>query len=279
MRVINVGLEAFSCSGFQNIELMEQMYEKYQENPTSVEPSWRAIFDQLGEPKAKRGPVSVPCEETKAHAELRVYHLIQAYRIYGHLMAKIDPIATRPIEEPWQLQLETLGFTQEELTHSFPTCGLLDNSTAPLQEIIEALREIYSGNIGVEYMCVQDPHLEQWLQQHIEPGRFKIRLTIDQKKMILQHLNKSELFEIFLHTKYAGQKRFSLEGGETLIPILAAAIETGTRLGIHEFVIGMAHRGRLNILSNILDKSYSQIFSEFEEGYIRKFEVREVMLH
>lgn len=117
-------------------------------------------------------------------------------------------------------------------------------------------------------MGVQNPQLEQWLQQYIEPTRFKIKLPIGQKKMILQYLNKSELFEVFLHTKYTGQKRFSLEGGETLIPILAAIINTGADIGMEEYVLGMTHRGRLNVLSNILNKSYADIFSEFEEGYI-----------
>ncbi|NGX43530.1 MAG: Multifunctional 2-oxoglutarate metabolism enzyme [Chlamydiae bacterium] len=270
-------LEAFIQAGFQNTELLEQMYWKYRENPNSVDSSWRVMFDQLDSvpttvpaeatPVAKEPEQIVPMDRT-APAAIRVYHLIQAYRKYGHLMAKINPIATHPIEEPWQLYLENLGFTQEELEVNFPSYGFSDQPSMPLKEIIRSLQEIYCGNIGVEYMGIQDPQLEEWLQQHIEPSRFRIQLTIEQKKMILQHLNKSELFEVFLHTKYVGQKRFSLEGGETLIPILAAIIETGSEHRLEEFIIGMAHRGRLNVLSNILDKSYAQIFSEFEEGYI-----------
>lgn len=276
-------------SGIANIELIEQMYARYRESPGSVDPSWRKVFDQLEvyQPlpledmtshlidtaqfeaqQVRPQTVQYAVVDRTAPPDLRVYNLIQAYRTYGHLMARFNPIATHPIEEPWQLQLETLGFSPEELSQTFPTHGLVTQPTVPLQQIIDVLRLIYCGNIGVEYMGLQDPKLEQWLQQHIEPTRFKIQLTIDQKKMILQHLNKSGLLESFLHTKYVGQKRFSLEGGETLIPILAAIIETGAEQGLEEFEIGMAHRGRLNVLANILQKSYSQMFSEFEEGYI-----------
>ena len=259
-------LEALFQSGVYNIELIEQMYEKYTKEAGLVDPSWRDVFDRLKHLKSK--PPSPSPISGSASGDFRIYHLIDAYRTYGHLMAKTNPIATHLVEEPRQLHLERMGFAPEELTQSFPTCGLLEKPLAPLQDIIDVLRKIYCGNIGVEYMRIQDPYLEQWLQENIEPSHFKIKLTIDQKKMILQHLNKSELFEVFLHTKYVGQKRFSLEGSETFIPILASVIDTGTDLGIRVFVLGMAHRGRLNVLSNILDKSYAQIFSEFEEGYI-----------
>jgi 2-oxoglutarate dehydrogenase E1 component len=203
-----------------------------------------------------------------APADLRIERLIRAYRTYGHLLADINPISTHQKQTPPDLRLENLGFSPTELKQNFPTNGLMEKPEAPLHEIVELLQEIYCGHIGVEYIGAQNPALEKWLQERIEPTRFKIDLTIEQKKMILQHLNKSELLESFLHTKYVGQKRFSLEGGETLIPMLAAIIETGTTLGLEEFVFGMAHRGRLNVLANILDKSYSQIFSEFDEGYI-----------
>lgn len=265
-------LEELIHSGFANLALIEEMYTKYQVDPWSLDQEWRDIFAQLEDtyrPSAEPSPESEQLAVDRlAPSDLRIYYLIQAYRTYGHLMAKINPIAINSQEEPWQLRLETLGFSPENLSENFPTNGLLTNSSAPLKDIVKRLQEIYCGNIGVEYTGVQDPQLEQWLQKHIESCRFKIELTIEQKKMILQHLNKSELFEVFLHTKYVGQKRFSLEGSETLIPIMAAVIETGADLGMRKFVLGMAHRGRLNVLSNIMEKSYSQIFSEFEEGYI-----------
>ncbi|EFB41940.1 hypothetical protein pah_c022o270 [Parachlamydia acanthamoebae str. Hall's coccus] len=260
-------------SGFANLALIDEMYAKFQADPHSVDSSWRHLFEEAKPgatqtfPSDRRGIDQMLIDQVAAGG-VRIYHLIEAYRTYGHYMAKVNPIATAPIEEPWQLKLETLGFTPEELSHRFPTCGLLNEASATLQELINCLREIYCENIGIEYMGLENPDMEKWLQNHIEPTRFKIELTFEQKRLILQHLNKSELFELFLHTKYTGQKRFSLEGGETLIPILDAIIEKGSQEGVEEFVLGMAHRGRLNVLSNILDKSYADIFSEFDEGYI-----------
>lgn len=275
----------FDESAFANSQLFDDLYEKYKKDKNSVDPSWRKIFDefetqdQLGillsprleapgyitsrvEPARPKGVVH------QEQSDLKIFTLIEAYRTYGHLMAKINPVNPHDIEVPYQLRLDNLGFTKEDLSKSFPTCGIMKEAQAPLLDIINTLKEIYCDKIGVEYMGVESPEMESWLQQQIEPNRFRVQLTIEQKQMILQHLNKSELFESFLHTKYVGQKRFSLEGGETLIPILSAIIETGSGLGMDEFVIGMAHRGRLNVLSNILNKSYVDVFSEFDEGYI-----------
>lgn len=252
---------------FANIALIEEMYARFQESPSSVDPSWKTYFEQLNGSVPERGAAPAAVADTSA-SDIRVYHLIQAYRTYGHLMAKINPIATQPLKEPWQLKLETLKFSQDELQTTFPTYGLIEEKTATLEKIVSTLRAIYCDKIGVEYMGLQSPELEQWLQKKIERSRFKINLSIDEKRKILHLLNKSELFESFLHTKYTGQKRFSLEGGETLIPMLAGVIDQGAAIGMEEFIIGMAHRGRLNVLSNILNKSYTEIFNEFDEGYI-----------
>ncbi|MCB1136585.1 MAG: 2-oxoglutarate dehydrogenase E1 component, partial [Chlamydiia bacterium] len=240
-------------------------------NPASVPGSWAAYFASVDSAEGQinhspRTPAAAPSPAlTQDH---RVFNLILAYRAYGHLRAKVNPIATHTPSFPYELDLSRFGFKERDLGIEVPTGGLLPGLTAPLKDIIAVLEETYCGRIGLEYMDLQNPDMETWLQQEIEPKRFRPRLTIDQKKMILNHLNKSELFESFLHTKYTGQKRFSLEGGETLIPILGAILETGSELGLSEFYIGMAHRGRLNVLSNILNKSYGDIFSEFEEGYI-----------
>lgn len=251
-----------------NLAFLEEIYSKYKENPDSVDPSWKdaiAAFEaEIIRPSADTFPqknVSIP-------DDLRIYNLIEAYRCYGHLMAKINPISVSPIEEPPQLHLKSLGFSTQELELQFPTCGLMPAPTAPLNEIIATLKSIYSEKIGIEYMGLLNPQLEEWVQRHVEVNRFKVELPIEQRKMILQRLNRSELFESFIHTRYPGQKRFSLEGSETLIPMLEALVETGSQLGVEEFFIGMAHRGRLNVLSNILNKSHSEIFSEFEDNYI-----------
>lgn len=249
-----------------NLELMEKLYELYRANPEQVNSAWRHYFQQLDGQGGKT--VVKPREVGEQPADIKVFNLIQAYRKYGHLQAKINPIATHEIEESEELKLENYGFTQEDLKKSFPTCGLMPKEKATLQEIIDVLKSTYCDRIGIEYMDLSNPEMEAWIQQYIEPERFRFHLTIDQKHTILQHLNKSELFEVFLHTKYPGQKRFSLEGGETLIPILEAVIEEGADKGGEDFVIGMAHRGRLNVLSNILKKGHVQIFSEFDEGFI-----------
>lgn len=282
---------AFISSGFLNIPFFEEMYTAYKNNPDSIDISWRTFFtnfesnkestkhtifeapdhpilqpDQLGE----KSVIYYPKIEIKSNNDdLRIYNLINAYRTYGHLTAKINPLDPNPAHrEIPQLNLEHLGFTKQDLPIHFPTFGLFDEEQAPLLDIINALKSTYCEKIGVEYMGFVNPDLEEWLQQHIEPKRFRINLPIEQKQLILQHLNKSELFESFIHTRYVGQKRFSLEGAETLIPILADIIDLGASMGVLEYVLGMAHRGRLNVLSNILDKSYAEIFSEFEEGYI-----------
>lgn len=256
--------------GFSNIKLIEDFYEKYLQNPESIDPSWSNLFEQKILQTLPLAQIAKLAPEKKAAmpADLQVFNLIEAYRSYGHLLAKINPIATHPIEEPVQLKLENLGFSHSDLKKDFPACGLLEAETATLQQIIDTLKSIYCEKIGYEYKGLQNPNLEKWLQERIEPQHSHMNLSIDQKKMILQHLNRSELFESFLQTKYTGQKRFSLEGGETLIPVLEAIIEAGAGLGQEEFIIGMAHRGRLNVLSNILNKSYGDIFTEFEEGYI-----------
>jgi 2-oxoglutarate dehydrogenase E1 component len=255
-----MGIETLSLNG----DFLQQTYLRYLEDPKSVDPSWSRYFSSLGSDD-KKSPLQTL---SKAPADLRVSYLINSYRTYGHLMADINPIATKKREIPWQLELKRFGFSQEEFNEKVPTLGLLNGPEATLREVVEVLQKIYCGSIGVEFRGVQDPDLESWLQNQIEPTRFQLPLSIEDKKMILQYLNKSELFEIFLHTKYTGQKRFSLEGGEVLIPILAFLIEKGSELGGEAFVLGMAHRGRLNVLSNIMQKSYSQIFTEFEEGYI-----------
>jgi 2-oxoglutarate dehydrogenase E1 component len=261
-------LQTFIGSGFNHIGILEDMYELYRKNSPELDSSWHQLFSSLDRmteesfQKKQSGAKPVPA------GDARIYNLIQAYRTYGHLLAVINPLKTKKPEEPRELNLSHLGFIEAERSQQFPTFGLLPEPSATLDHIIQTLKSIYCNKIGVEYMECHSPDMERWLQEHIEPSLFRIELSIEQKKMILQHLNKSELFESFLHTKYPGQKRFSLEGGETLIPILAATIDKGSELNVEDFVIGMAHRGRLNVLVNILLKPYSAVFSEFNENYI-----------
>ncbi|MCH9626088.1 MAG: 2-oxoglutarate dehydrogenase E1 component [Chlamydiales bacterium] len=255
---------AFTYMHLANIEMIEKLHANFLQDPMSVEPSWRYFFDGVEFAEYHKSKIQPPIEQA---GDLRIFNLIEAYRKFGHLQARFNPIALQEPEVAHELQLSSLNFDPKELEQSFPTGGVLEESIAPLSKIIDRLQKIYCGTIGIEYMGCHSPEMEKWLQVQIEPTLFRPQLSIEQKRMILHHLNKSELFETFLHTKYTGQKRFSLEGGETLIPILEEIIEKGSECGVDEFVIGMAHRGRLNVLSNILNKSYSMIFSEFEDFY------------
>lgn len=252
-----------SYATLSNLPLFEEQYARFQVDPESVDPQWRAFFDgvEFGSFQEEGARLE------EASKDQRIFDLVDAYRRFGHLQAKINPVAMRDPEPVGELSLETLGFKTLELDELFPTAGLLEAPQAPLREIIAVLEEIYCRSVGVEYMGYQTPELEKWVQQQIEPTRFRPQLDRETKREILDQLGRAELFETFLHTKYVGQKRFSLEGGETLIPILHEAIGFGSTLGMEEFVMGMAHRGRLNVLANIMQKSYSMIFSEFEDFY------------
>lgn len=236
-----------------NLGYVEGLYEKYESTLDNMG-GWHRFFAHLGA-EGSRG-------------DMRIFGLIEAYRTYGHLMAQINPLAVEDPAEPWELSLQASGFTAADLGVDFQTGGLLPQERAPLAEILGVLKHIYCGQIGIEYMGLQHLELEQWLQERFEGGRFEVQLHIEQKKMVLQYLNRSELFESFLHKKYPGEKRFSLEGGETLIPMLAAILNKGAELGLRECVLGMAHRGRLNVIANILGRSYISIFKEFEEFII-----------
>jgi 2-oxoglutarate dehydrogenase E1 component len=253
----------FSYANILNISYLEEMYAQYLKTPETIEPSWRHFFEgmRFAETRLPKRGVG-----HGVSPELRVYHLIEAYRVYGHLLATFNPLAVHPPEQVEELSLKKHGFEEKDLSALFPTCGFLKKDEAPLQEIVDALQKTYCQRIGIEYMGFGDSSIEKWLQQRIEPY-FEMRLNEKDKKMILNYLNKAELLESFLHTKFVGQKRFSLEGEETLIPMLAEIIDSGAKLGMEEVILGMAHRGRLNVLANILNKSYAQIFHEFEDHY------------
>ncbi|MBN4066882.1 2-oxoglutarate dehydrogenase E1 component [Simkania negevensis] len=256
--------ESYSFASMANISLIEEMYDKFRADSSSVDDSWCRFFEGV----EFASKISEGQSLSSTSNDLRISTLINAYRSYGHLLARFDPIDPAPRASVPELDLATLGFEEDELNETFPTCGLLDEKFAPLSKIIEVLREIYCNKVGFEFVGLQNVEMEEWIEERVEAVRCSPLLSMEQKKAILQHLNKSELLELFLHTKYVGQKRFSLEGAETLIPIIAEVIELGSVSGLKEFVIGMAHRGRLNVLANILNKSYSTIFHEFEENYL-----------
>ena len=200
----------------------------------------------------------------------RVQQLIQAYRTWGHLMADIDPLVYAQRTHP-DLDVVNHGLTLWDLDREFATGGFGGKSFLPLRKILGILRDSYCRSIGVEYMHISNPEERKWMQQHIEIGLPAIER--EEQLRILRKLNSAEAFESFLQTKFVGQKRFSLEGGESVIPILDAVISSAAERGLDEVCIGMPHRGRLNVLANIAGKSYGQIFQEFE-GHYRENEVQ-----
>lgn len=242
-----------------NLSLAEEMYAKYLADKNSVEASWKTFFEDLKDLNHEKLPANI--------LECSIQNLIQAYRKFGHLIANINPLEDPSLVKPIPEELKLSNFSlSENLNELYPTCGLLAEDKAPLKKIIDRLTHIYANQIGIEATALQNKELEIFIQQEIENRQEA--LTIDEKRMILNELNKSELLEVFLHTKYVGQKRFSLEGGETLIPMLKELIEKGSDSGIEQFYIGMSHRGRLNVLTNILNKPYTALFSEFDASYI-----------
>lgn len=251
-----------SFANLGNLELMEELYERWRKNPSSVDPSWQHFFEgmQLGSELPKALPVR------QESSDLRVYYLIMAYRTYGHLMARFNPLATSAPPLPNELKLESFGFSSKDLESDFPTGGFLKQQRAPLKDLIAALERTYCGAIGIEYMGLGSVEMEKWIQSQIEPI-FPKPMAAQDKVAILRQLNRAEGFETFLHTKYVGQKRFSLEGEETFIPMLHAILEKGAEEGVSDLILGMAHRGRLNVLANIFNKSYEYIFEEFEDYY------------
>jgi 2-oxoglutarate decarboxylase len=191
----------------------------------------------------------------------RVIELIHAYRVRGHLMADTDPLEYKLRRHP-DLDVREHGLTLWDLDRTFPVGGFAGQQRMKLREVLGVLRDSYCRRTGVEYMHIQDPEERAWIQNRVE--RRHSKLTSEQQRHILMRLNAAEAFETFLHTKYVGQKRFSLEGGESLIPLLDEVLSAAAEAGLDEVVIGMAHRGRLNVLANIVGKPYEKIFSEFE---------------
>ncbi|MBI3236540.1 MAG: 2-oxoglutarate dehydrogenase subunit E1, partial [Chlamydiales bacterium] len=222
-----------SYANLSNLKELEALYTQYRNDPLSIDPSLRSFFEGM-ELGLSSTLLSVG-EKKEESPDLRIYLLIDAYRQFGHLTASYNPIATQIPPEPIELQLGKIGFQEEEAKLPFPTCGFLKENSASLQEIVEALKKTYSGKIGIEYMGLGSVEIEKWVQQKIEPY-FPLHLAKEERIRIMQELNKAELFESFLHTKYVGQKRFSLEGAETLIPMLSAMIEKGAEMGIQEGV-------------------------------------------
>lgn len=243
-------------------ELMDEMYRQYLVNPDSVDASWKQFFLGFDFARARFGDETDVVPE-KVDKEFKVINLINGYRSRGHLFTRTNPVRERRKYQP-TLALENFGLASSDLETVFSAGQELGIGPAKLKDIVAHLDETYCQSVGAEYKYIRNPEIINWLQSRMEGSKNRQAFTIDEKKRILTKLNEAVAFENFLHTKFTGQKRFSLEGAESAIPALDAVIDAGAELGIKEFVLGMAHRGRLNVLANILGKSYEDIFAEFE---------------
>lgn len=246
-----------------DVDAIDDLYSKYQENPDSVDFGWKKFFEgfDLAYNKTGAGADVVPEDMIK---EINVLRLInEGYRTRGHFFTDTNPVRDRREYAP-DLSIENFGLEKGDLEKTFNAGVELGIGPAKLKDIIAHLEATYCESIGVEFMYIPDPEKKEWLRTKMESTKNRAQLSMEQKRLILEKLNQAVVFENFLHTKYVGQKRFSLEGLETLVPALDAAIEFGATMGADEFVIGMAHRGRLNVLANILNKKYEDIFAEFE---------------
>ncbi len=287
-----------------NAEYIAHLYAEFLSSPSKVDESWRVFFGGLDDEevvllqelsgaswtpaendKSGRGFGHVPAndgaavkppqsssgvtasaEDLKAAARdtVRALKLVRAYRSWGHRLADLDPLGMMDKGEYAELDPAYYGFEPSDLDRSIFINGALGMEYASINQILAALKQTYCGTIGVEYLHLSDPEEKAWVQERIETPRNKTDFTVEGKKAILERITAGEGFEQFLHKKYPGTKRFGIDGGEALIPCIEQLMKRGGQLGLEEIVIGMAHRGRLNVLANIMDKSFTAIFAEFQ---------------
>jgi len=272
-----------------NATYLAELYARYETDPASLAPEWQSFFASLGDDAADvfadaRGPswghaeggVSLPALPSGALTQKQAVDaardtlgarlLIRAYRTRGHLIAKLDPLELVTRREHPELKPKTYGFTRADYDRPIFVGGALGLEFATLRQILDILKRTYAGPIGFEYMHISDPEQRAWIQERIEGMGKEVRFTEQGKRAILTKLIEAEGAERFLNVKYTGTKRFGLDGGESMVPALEQVIKRGGQLGLREIVIGMPHRGRLNVLANVMAKPYRAIFNEFRGG-------------
>lgn len=268
-------MDPFSYLSNADPAALDNLYQQYLRQPSSVDESWAKFFEGIdfatkhyntkpsGEGTRPDVPDSQSAVPEKVSREFRVINLINGYRSRGHLFTRTNPVRERRTYTP-TLDIENFELEQADLDTVFQAGSLIGIGPAKLSDIIKHLQEAYCQSIGVEYMYIRNPEVVQWIQSRLEDNKGRARYRQEEKKQIFSKLNEAVGFESFLDKKFVGQKRFSLEGCESLIPALDHVIEEGAALGIREYVVGMAHRGRLNVLANIFKKDPRSIFTEFE---------------
>lgn len=258
-------MDKFSFLSNADVNAIEELYLKYLQNPENVDKTWRDFFK--GFDFARTHYSELPSESSEipenVSKEFKVITLINAYRMRGHLFTKTNPVRHRRIYTP-NLAIENFGLSEKDLDIVFQAGNEIGIGAAPLRKIIEHLEQTYCNSIGVEFAYMRDLEAANWLREKLEKSKSTPSFSKEEKKEILKKVIQAVNFEQFLHTKFVGQKRFSLEGNEGFIPAIHTIIQTGIKNGVRDFVLGMAHRGRLNVLANIMNKGYEDIFTEFE---------------
>ncbi len=305
----NQALEATSFLFGSNAAFVEQLYVRYLENPEAVTPDWRAFFAELGErgltpaqlgrgpgwrrdaklrledgedvgaltglwPARARDGASETDLRVAAQESVRAIHMVRAYRVIGHLCADLDPLHIAPKPDMPQLNPGFYGFHESELDRPVFIDGVLGLASATPREMVDLLTRTYCGRIGYEFMHITDPEQKDWLQRRIEGPDKEISFTPEGKRAILNKLIEAEGFEKFCGLRFIGTKRFGIDGGEAMIPAMEQIIKRGGQLGVKEIVLGMPHRGRLNVLANVMGKPYRQIFHEFQGGSSKPADVQ-----
>ncbi|WP_259070007.1 2-oxoglutarate dehydrogenase E1 component [Mucilaginibacter sp. X4EP1] len=247
-----------------NAAYIDSLYEEYKKDPESVDFGWQKFFEGFDFGRDAQAPVAENTG-TPEHflKEINVLNMIDGYRTRGHLFTKTNPVRERRKYFPGK-ELETFGLSDADMDTVFNAGVEVGLGPAKLRDIRQLLEDTYCQAIGAEYRYIRNPIKIKWFEDRMESKRNTPSFKVEDKKLMLNKLNEAVVFENFLGTKFLGQKRFSLEGAESLIPALDSVIQTGSELGIEEFIIGMAHRGRLNVLTNIMEKPYKEVFSEFE---------------
>src|SRR5438477_7019687 len=256
-----------------NLDLLEENYRRWQDNPESVDSGWSAFFEgfELGDLHLRNGAAEVaahpPGEISEGPLQSRVDGLVYAYRTLGHTIARLDPLLDKRRENPL-LTLRELGVSEKDLDLRVSSKFFFGNRQMTLREMIAALENIYAGSIGSEFMHIQNTRVRNWVLHRLESRPAKAEIPRAAQIALLRALLEAESFEVFLHAHYVGQKRFSLQGAESLMVILDTILHKCPGAGIEEICMGMTHRGRLNVLANFLKKSLDVIFTEFTENYI-----------
>ncbi len=270
-------MDDFDFVNRSNADYIDRLYQQYKTDPRLVEPKWRAFFAGFELAQGRAASITLSEQASAATTEemsqvlsIEIADLVHSYRELGHFIAKLDPLGHHRPNHPL-LELSEFGLSEADLDRQVGHDGFLGQTDGTLRDLVQKLRDTYCGSVGVEFMSISDKAQREWLLQRMEPSYNHPNLAAEEKKELLGQIVCAQGFEEFLHTRYVGQKRFSIEGAESVIPLLNTLVQDGADLGAQEIVMGMSHRGRINVLTHVMNKPYEVVLSEFE-GTIQRDE-------